>query len=55
LRRAARACLKPWRSWFADPRIKEQMNAETMPFDGKRMFWGGFKCIVEMSAQGHVA
>jgi uncharacterized protein YbaA (DUF1428 family) len=40
---------------FADPRIKEQINAETMPFDGKRMFWGGFKCIVEMSAQGHVA
>lgn len=30
---------------MADPRLK--MDASTMPFDGKRMFWGGFKEIVK--------
>lgn len=30
-----------------DPRIKD-MGPENMPFDGKRMFWGGFKTIVEL-------
>jgi uncharacterized protein YbaA (DUF1428 family) len=30
---------------MADPRMK--MDPATMPFDGKRMFWGGFKGIVE--------
>ena len=30
-----------------DPRIAA-MKPENMPFDGKRMFWGGFKGIVEM-------
>ncbi|MCC5855765.1 MAG: DUF1428 domain-containing protein [Idiomarina sp.] len=28
-----------------DPRIKS-MGSDTMPFDGKRMFWGGFSEIV---------
>lgn len=28
-----------------DPRLKKGM--ENMPFDGKRMFWGGFRPIVE--------
>jgi uncharacterized protein YbaA (DUF1428 family) len=32
-----------------DPRMAS-MGAESMPFDGKRMFWGGFKSIVEISA-----
>lgn len=27
---------------MADPRLKD-MSPESMPFDGKRMFWGGFK------------
>ena len=31
---------------MADPRMKMEMS--TMPFDGKRMIWGGFKPIVEM-------
>ncbi|MEX0922464.1 MAG: DUF1428 domain-containing protein [Rhodovibrionaceae bacterium] len=31
-----------------DPRIKEDMEQEKMPFDGKRMFWGGFTPIVEL-------
>ena len=30
---------------MADPRIK--CGPETMPFDGKRMFWGGFTPIVD--------
>jgi uncharacterized protein YbaA (DUF1428 family) len=29
-----------------DPRVKKMM-CSSMPFDGKRMFWGGFKAIVE--------
>ena len=33
-----------------DPRMKDMMDPATMPFDGKRMFWGGFKSIVELSA-----
>ncbi|MCR6685876.1 DUF1428 domain-containing protein [Pseudoxanthomonas sp.] len=32
---------------MADPRIAS-MGPDSMPFDGKRMFWGGFKPIVEM-------
>jgi len=31
---------------MADPRLK--MDPKEMPFDGKRMFWGGFKAIVEL-------
>jgi uncharacterized protein YbaA (DUF1428 family) len=30
-----------------DPRLAKYMDAKNMPFDGKRMFWGGFKPIVE--------
>jgi len=30
---------------MADPRT--QMDMKAMPFDGKRMFWGGFKPIIE--------
>ena len=30
-----------------DPRLKDTMDPKTMPFDGMRMFWGGFKTIVE--------
>ena len=33
---------------MADPRIAEFMDPKKLPFDGKRMFWGGFKPIVEM-------
>ncbi len=31
---------------MADPRLK--MDMSKMPFDGKRMFWGGFKTMVEI-------
>jgi uncharacterized protein YbaA (DUF1428 family) len=30
-----------------DPRLAEMMDPKTMPFDMKRMAWGGFKPIVE--------
>ena len=30
-----------------DPRLADMMDPRAMPFDGKRMFWGGFKAIVE--------
>jgi uncharacterized protein YbaA (DUF1428 family) len=30
---------------MADPRLK--MDMKTMPFDGKRMIYGGFKVLVE--------
>ncbi len=33
---------------MADPRLAEMMNPGEMPFDGKRMFWGGFKPVVKM-------
>lgn len=29
-----------------DPRLAAMMNPKAMPFDGKRMFWGGFKVLV---------
>jgi len=29
-----------------DPRLAAMMNPKAMPFDGKRMFWGGFKILV---------
>ena len=42
--KAARdACMK---KVFDDPRLKESM--ENMPFDGKRMIWGGFDAFVEV-------
>ena len=31
-----------------DPRLAGMMNPKDLPFDGKRMFWGGFKSFVEM-------
>jgi uncharacterized protein YbaA (DUF1428 family) len=30
-----------------DPRLAKMMDPKTMPFDGKRMFWGGFKGLIE--------
>jgi uncharacterized protein YbaA (DUF1428 family) len=31
-----------------DPRIAKIMDPKKIPFDGKRMFFGGFKAIVEL-------
>ena len=30
-----------------DPRLANMMDPKAMPFDSKRMFWGGFKVLVE--------
>jgi uncharacterized protein YbaA (DUF1428 family) len=31
-----------------DPRIAELMNPEALPFDGKRMIYGGFETAVDL-------
>ena len=33
---------------MADPRLAAMMDPKNLPFDGKRMFWGGFKTIVKL-------
>jgi len=33
---------------MADPRVKEHMSPQAMPFDGKRMIFGGFQTVVEL-------
>lgn len=33
---------------MADPRLAAMMDPKSLPFDGKRMFFGGFKTIVEL-------
>jgi uncharacterized protein YbaA (DUF1428 family) len=39
---------KGWEKLMADPEM--QPGSQPMPFDGKRMFWGGFEPIVEHAA-----
>ena len=31
-----------------DKRMAPMMDPKAMPFDGKRMFWGGFKVMVDL-------
>lgn len=31
-----------------DPRLAPMMDPNSLPFDGKRMFWGGFESFVEL-------
>jgi uncharacterized protein YbaA (DUF1428 family) len=31
-----------------DPRLADMTDTKSLPFDAKRMFWGGFKPIVEL-------
>ena len=31
---------------MADPRLAAMMDPKKMPFDAKRMFWGGFKQMI---------
>jgi uncharacterized protein YbaA (DUF1428 family) len=31
---------------FKDPRMEAMCDPGNMPFDAKRMFWGGFKVLV---------
>ena len=32
---------------MADPRLEKFMDPKNLPFDGMRMFWGGFKPVVK--------
>lgn len=34
---------------MSDKRLDAYMNPASMPFDGMRMFWGGFKPFVQMT------
>ena len=38
---------KVMKIFMNDPKWKKFMDPKNMPFDGKRMFWGGFRTIVE--------
>jgi uncharacterized protein YbaA (DUF1428 family) len=31
-----------------DPRLKAMMDPKKMPFDARRMYWGGFKTLVRI-------
>lgn len=31
-----------------DPRLAKMMNPKNLPFDGMRMFWGGFKSFISL-------
>ncbi len=33
---------------MADPRMAQYMDEVEMPFDGMRMFWGGFKPLIQV-------
>ena len=33
---------------MSDPRLADMMDLKKLPFDAKRMFFGGFKTLVEM-------
>jgi len=33
---------------MSDPRLADMMNPKALPFDGRRMFWGGFKPLIEL-------
>ena len=35
---------------MADPRLADMMDPKSMPFDGKRMIFGGFEPVVEVKA-----
>ena len=36
---------------MADPRLASMADPKNLPFDGRRMFWGGFKPAVEFNAE----
>lgn len=44
-------CDRIGKAVMEDPQLKDSMDSTNMPFDGKRMFWGGFETIVGLSAQ----
>jgi uncharacterized protein YbaA (DUF1428 family) len=36
------------KNMMKDPRLAKMMDPKSLPFDGKRMIYGGFKTFVEM-------
>jgi len=34
---------------MSDPRLADMMDPKSLPFDGMRMFWGGFKPMIEIN------
>ena len=32
---------------MADPRLKDMMDTKSLPFDAKRMIYGGFESLVK--------
>lgn len=36
---------------MSDPRLAKMMNPKSLPFDGMRMFWGGFKPFLALAAK----
>jgi uncharacterized protein YbaA (DUF1428 family) len=36
------------RKVMKDKRLASMMDPKQLPFDGKRMFWGGFKVMVDL-------
>ena len=53
-RRMARRSGKIWREHgvlakvMQDPRMRPMMDPKKLPFDGRRLFWGGFKAVVDL-------
>ena len=39
---------KVMKIFMTDPKYKKYMDPKNLPFDGKRMFWGGFRPMVEL-------
>jgi uncharacterized protein YbaA (DUF1428 family) len=39
---------KVMKLFMSDPKWKKYMDPKNLPFDGKRMFFGGFKPLVEL-------
>lgn len=36
---------------MSDPRLADMSDPKSLPFDGMRMFWGGFKPMLELEAE----
>jgi uncharacterized protein YbaA (DUF1428 family) len=39
---------KTMKKVMADPRLADMMKPGGVPFDARRMFWGGFKTLVSV-------
>ena len=39
---------KVMKAVMSDPELMADMDEDAMPFDGMRMFWGGFKPFLEL-------